>query len=286
VSRRPGCSGGPPSARANRNPFLHAVYLKQYLKQRPTDSVALQQLQVLLGWNDEAEKDATSTATSLVAPTGLPSVDTQQMMAGLKTGGFKASDRAGERPMTMQTLSSSSSSDPAVPIPPAAVIEGPDWTDMVRSWVKPAIGLLVVLTLVGGGLRFIQSFIQRSQQDVAQDLDLMGGVESLPVVVVPTQQGAAGGTAGKQTAAITRGRALAGEQKWLAAVAQFDKAIEMDATSVHGLEALLERGRTHLAAGIPLAARSDFELVVTRAGKDSPYGREAERELMRLSAME
>jgi tetratricopeptide (TPR) repeat protein len=279
-------------ARANKNPFLHAVYLKQYLKKRPNDSVASQQLQVLLGWTDDALKDPTSTAASIVAP-GLSQLNTQQLIDGLRTGGFKSADRAGEEQPKLQSASSNmvvshqSAQERMVPERPGPSHRSvshvgyaePGLAEMLQSWIKPAIGLSLALLVVGGGFKLMGSFISDTRDSVQSGVQLSAQKAS-------QHEDKRGLTEMERLQAdkVRRGKVRADYEDWRNAVMLLDAAMAMDPRSPQGIEALLERGRVHMKSGNLVQARKDFDLVITRAGDDAVLSQEARAELLKLAA--
>ncbi len=279
-------------ARANNNPFLHAVYLKQYLRKKPNDSVASQQLQVLLGWSEDALKDPTSTAASIV---GLSHLNTQQLMDGLRTGGFKASDRAGEQAAKLQSASANmvvshqvaqkrmadeQASGPAASRPMSHVdYADPGLAEMLQSWVKPAIGLSIALLLIGGGFKLVGSFITDTRDSISQGIEVQAQKAS-------QNEDKRGMTEleRQQADKLRRGKVRADLKDWRNATMLFDAALAIDPRSPQGIEALLERGRVHMQSGNLVQARKDFDLVITRAGDDAILSQEARAELLKLAA--
>ena len=141
------------------NPHRAASYLKRYLRVQPADQIARNQLIDLVGEDTQVPAPTSSTftpvtqtqpqlnasdfglATAAPAPSAGPATgSTAAIMAGVQTGGFKATVRAGE------SIGAPACSAPTSFAPPAS--SSPQGTPVVALAVALGIVALVVIGVV------------------------------------------------------------------------------------------------------------------------------------------
>jgi serine/threonine protein kinase len=148
--------------RGEGNVFQAAVYLKRYLALRPEDTHAATQLKALIG-----DEDPAPWAPSTTALLPLSQVNTQGLVAGIKTGGWRAPQAPADPPIApVQRAVEVLNAEEGEAVGAGAVARG-----LWAAYGSRAVVVGLVVAVFGGGLAGIDWFIERSKHDIDHAFD-------------------------------------------------------------------------------------------------------------------
>ncbi len=242
------------------NVLRASAYLRRYVRLKPEDGYAASQLTQLTG-----ELPVMATAP-VPAPRAGPS--TQEIMAGIQTGGFKAPPK----PLT------AGSGVPAAGAPQTSTIKRPmsvvplAEVKLENPWVALAKRLapwLILLLVAGGIIRGVSKFITTSAADVDRGSQELGqgllnagtvkgvpGIQKVPVVVPQQTQQIADSAALATALNRARGEMRAGN--FDEAVTQLDGFLAANPDSMEAIDALFLKGQALMGAKRHHAAHDVF----------------------------
>ncbi len=229
--------------------FQSSIYLRRYIRLKPMDSLARTQLQELLGPD--------LTPPHLAAP---PSMSTQALVEGIKTGGFDA-----VRPQ-LQALGEAL--PPLVQGEPEAHAADSFTTqlwELVRNNQR-LVWTLAVVALVGGwGVRTVGRFIDRSVTSTKT------GLKDLPDKVMTDPSALLGGA----SPLLEGERCLRGGDH-AGASAAFSQVIAQEKDDRLLSRAFLGRGKAQLSLGKPAEAAADLKTALDKMSSSDPQRPDAE----------
>jgi hypothetical protein len=272
--------------RGHKHPVLAARYLKRFVALKPDDVVARQQLADLVGPQEATRvftwsmmPNAPSSSPSSLRSEAARPPSTQDLVAGVKTGGMRVPASASMSPATSGTKSVSS------PL-------GARGTSAFAS-SSPGDGPVVLapersvpwgwFALVGGALVFVAvstvgSLVRSGQQKLEKDL----------TQVELSENGMMNGlVAETQRPLLERGEASlrVGDFQGAIEALNFALAADQGLSSPLSGRLFLRRAQAHDGLGNTKQALLDFRLAATRLAAGSPERTEAEASVRRLESV-